>query len=611
MKLTLSRKIQRAPAVLALATAALLLPTLAAGVAQAQGGGGTAKPPPGAVAPFVEPTLGQPVAGAQPFTADVANIHGFDVTGFMQAATVDTGNSACLHTPVPSIATAPGNLMGGTVRLNNVTVTVPCNLTIQMPANTFTWADFVNGGPNLALTGTPAPAPSFEIRAVGNIVAGNHVAALMFFSQQSVNAGQGYITAIDYPHGSFTVDTGLGNPPARVQLNDPAISGLGGSTAGTGRQSAGQSPDPRLSMDQNNPTVVSRTGYPMCVPRVAPATAVPGITTAETDPLCPQQNRPLAAGGCRNFSQAGVVPPRSGELSPPAAGQKYCSQFVFKDPSLTGTPSFQVRAATDPDARQQVPFEVGDFVLFTGSLFTDTAGSYISAHTIEASVGLYTQPGSKPSYIHIGAVSIGTADPLAVAVNGAAQETQDRLVLEAETTDVQSPADIYLTDISPSTGKVRNRWVTPQAMTGENNGPNQAGTLTPIGGGITTQSTGPAPQRIRLRATKAPAGLLSNPSRTIRVTNRATCVPNAPLGNNPDPNAATPVDLCLNNLATNANGLQAGMYTAPIFNYIFPENIRGGDVIVPNDFWHLGFLRFGEGANPITPAVGPLEPTPW
>lgn len=605
MKRTVSHRMRQGSALLALATAALLVPALGAGVADAKGGGGTATPPPGAVAPFVEPTLSQPVAGFQPFTTDVANIHGFDVTGFLQDATVATTNAACPNTPAP---TPTSNRLGGTVKLNNVTITVPCNVTIQMPANTFTWADFVNSGPNTTLNGAPPPAPSFELRVVGNIVAGKHVAALMFFSQQSINTGQGYITAIDYPTGSFTVDTGVGNQPARIQLNDPKITGLKDAAGNdTGRQSKGQSPDPRLSMDQSNPTVVSKTGYPLCVPRVAPG-ADPAV---ETDPLCPQKNRPLAVGGCRNFSQAGVVPPISGELSPPAPGQKFCSQFVLKNPNLTGAPSFQVRAATDPDARQQVPFEVGDSVLFSGSLFTDAAGPFISAHTVEASLGLYTQPGSTPSYIHIGVATIGTADPLAVAVNGAAQETKDRLVLEAETTDVQSPADIYLTDISPTTGKVRNRWATPQAMTGENNGPNQAGTVIPIGGGITTQFTGPQPQRIRLRANKAPAGLLSNPSRTVRVTNRATCVPNAPSGNNPDPNAATPVDLCLNNLPTNANGLQAGEYTAPIFNFIFPENIRAGDVIVPNDFWHLGFLRFGEGANAITPAVGPLEPTPW
>src|SRR5690348_9496410 len=94
-------------------------------------GGGTAKPPQGAASPFVEPTLGDPT-----FSADRATLHGFDDTGYLQDATVDTGmkdasGQACANP-------------GGSVTINNLKIVVPCNLTIQMPANTFTWADFIN-----------------------------------------------------------------------------------------------------------------------------------------------------------------------------------------------------------------------------------------------------------------------------------------------------------------------------------------------------------------------------------------------------------------------------------------------------------------------------------
>ena len=79
----------------------------------------------------------------------------------------------------------------------------------------------------------------------------------------------------------------------------------------------------------------------------------------------------------------------------------------------------------------------------------------------------------------------------------------------------------------------------------------------------------------------------------------------------------TALDACLNkNDATNqvANGLEAGQYFAPTFEFIFPENVKPGDLLVPFDLWHLPFLRFGEGAttqSAIGPSVGPLEPTPW
>ena len=133
-------------------------------------------------------------------------------------------------------------------------------------------------------------------------------------------------------------------------------------------------------------------------------------------------------------------------------------------------------------------------------------------------------------------------------------------------------------------------------MTGEN----QTGNPT---GGITTQFTGAQPQRARLRATKAPTGLLSQPTRTIRVVARSLCAPQQQLDQ--------PVlDACLAHAPKVANGLVAGQYHAPTFEFIFPENVMPGDAVVPFDLWHLPFLRYGEGANTDT-GVGPLEPTPW
>jgi hypothetical protein len=82
-----------------------------------------------------------------------------------------------------------------------------------------------------------------------------------------------------------------------------------------------------------------------------------------------------------------------------------------------------------------------------------------------------------------------------------------------------------------------------------------------------------------------------------------------------DPVAGTKaLDACLNNAPLYANGLKAGEYTAPTFEFIFPENVKPGDLLVPFDFWHLPFLAAGEGATTasvLDPGVGPLEPAPW
>ena len=571
--------------------------------------GGTAKPPTkNAIAPFVTATLPDPAVLGAP----AAQIHGFDDTGFIQGATVDATNANCPNTTDP-------HRFGGTLTLNHGPVVIPCNLTIQLPANTFTWADFVNGpqspDPSLGSLALGGAAPSFEMHAVGNIVGARHIAALLFASQQSLNTSTGVIKGIDYATGNLKVDTGNPAAPAIVQINDP-----------NGRFGRAQSPDARFSVDDANATIHGGTGYPMCVPRTDPATA--------DDALCPQANRPKPSvtGQCRNFSVSGIAPPVSGELSPAPAGQVYCSEFVM--------PSVAARAATDPDPRQQAPFEVGDSINFSGTLIAaapavaavaavaeipavpavlavaavPAAPAYISAHTIEANIGIWTMPGTQPSYISIGDFGVGTADPNAVSINGFATETQDRIFLEAETTDVKNPVDIYMTDVNPVTGAVRNRWTTPFAMTGEQNGPFQADGITPIGGGITTQQSGPQPQRARLRATKAPTGLLSQPTRNIRVAVRSLCTPQAPVNDLAGNPTLTALDTCLNSQATVANGLKPGQYTAPTFEFIFPENVKPGDLLVPFDFWHLPFIAKGEGATTpsvLDPGVGPLEPAPW
>jgi hypothetical protein len=577
---------RRLPVTHLLTVMAATLGVLAGPTAGALAKGGTAKPPPGGTASFTIPTLGNPA-----FTpaGGAADVHGFDDTGYIQSATVS--DAACPGKPHP----------GGTVTLNGNVITIPCNTIVQMPANTLAWDEFV---------GTPAadevksfPAGSsfnslntyaaFELQVQGNIVGGKRIGALAFAAQQSLNGASGTIVGFDYAKGIMKIASGQADPTI-VQINDPVIPGLG-SAAGTGRFSAGQTPDERYSVDQENPTIHAGTGYPMCIPRTDPA--------LKDDPLCPQVNRPKPVSAhCRDFIDAGVNPlPASGNLSGPAAGQPYCSQYVMQDPAK--------RRATDPDATKQAPFEVGDFVTYSGTLQHDGGADYISAHTIEANVGIYTQPGTQPAYLSIGEFGVGTADPNAVAAGGLVdQETQDRLFLETSTTDVVTPVDIYMMDVDSQSGAVRNRWVTTAEMTGT-----PAGAGNAAGGGIITQFAGPQPQRARIRANKAPAGLLSQPSRTVRVAQRTLCQPQAPDTSGTDPNTnelhpkLTTLDTCLDRASNPAiaNGVVAGQYVAPTFEYIFPENVRPGDPIVPNDLWHLPFLRFGEGD------VGPLTPAPW
>ena len=575
-------------------------------------GGGTAKPPAkNLVAPVFVPSLANPF----PFSGAV----GFGATGIVQNAVVDKDN-------------LNGHVAGcsGSATIDSKNIVIPCGLIVQMPANTVTWAAYAEPSPAGVVTG-------LEINVVGNVVGGRYIAALAYISQQSLHGGSGNITAINYSKGEITID-GV----TTLQINDPF-----------GRFGRAQSPDPRFSVDDQNPTIHAATGYPMCVPRSGPdnkVTAVDGTVTfishpsngltaygvdingIPQDPLCPQNNRPLAAGGCRNFNASGFPPPVSGELNVPVAGQTYCSQYVM--PAVNGAAEYpigtklvQTNAApfnfkvmipgtNDPDPRQQAPFEVGDYLAYSGTLLNNGT---VSTHTIEANVGIFTQPGTQPSYVAIGGFGVGTADPTPTSVNGIAQESTNRIFLEAAVSDFRTPIDIYYIDEANGgvlPGGVINRWVTPWEMTGEcppANGLQAAlGGNAPLStacngvtGGISTSLTGPQVQRDRIRAVKSPAGLLNQPSRTVRVMARSLCTPTAAVNNGPGL-----VDACLAtaSLPANrvANGLVAGQYLAPVFEYIFPENVKPGDPIIPNDIWHLPFLRSGETNG--TPALNPL---PW
>jgi hypothetical protein len=524
----------------------------------------------------------------------VADLHQFDIVGYVQSATVD--GSIC---PVGT----PASNFGGMLQVNGLNIVVPCNSVIQMPANTLTWANFVNPpGP----APHPMPVTSLEVHVVGNMVGAanvpghvgpQHIAGLIFLSHELANSGDGIITSIDYATGNIHVGSKVGAPDqAIVQINDP--------TAKYGRA---QSPDDRFSVDPENPTIHAATGYPMCVPRTDPAVA--------DDGLCPQQNRPKVVNNhCRDWLDAGLGNnlPKGGNLRAPFPGQVYCGHFVM--PAQTGATvagaglgtagdptGIPAAGATDPDATKQAPFEVGDYITYAG---TRLPGSpVISAHTIEAQTSIYTQPGTKPSYLAIGSFGVGSADPNATAVNGAGQETVNRMFLEAETTDPTILVDIYLNDVQPSPntgpaplgapGTVHNRWITPFEMTG---GVKSA--TNTDGGGIITMMTGVQTQRARLRATKAPLGLLTSPTRTLRVVARSLCTPGT---------IDTPVNgvACTDTMKA-ANGLSTGQYLAPNFDFIFPENTQKGEPVVPNDFWHLGFLINGEG-----PGTGTLSPAPW
>ena len=504
----------------------------------------------------------------------------FDITGFIQEATLDSAGTICQ-------ASDP-RLAGGTLRINDTVVIVPCNTVLQMPAATLAWQELfslaprdiglpldANGIPSqtgLALTDSVTMPlatrysngrlPSYEAHVQGNIVDGRYIAGLIFLSQQNLNLGQGTITAIDYHNGELQIASIGPNPSsARVKINDPL--GRFGLTHGAPGSSAAliePTYDQRFSVDAESPTVHAATGYPMCIPRSDP-------NVDGDDPLCPQANRP------RSPDCASLPTPFPAFALPPAG--QFCSSFVMPPPARGAcTPAPGI--SCPPDATQQAPFVVGDFIDFQGTLKFDSKGPYISAHTIVAHVGIYTSPGTMPAYAAIEMELQGTA---ALPIANLPQESTSKIKIEGYSTDPTNLVDIYAVDIDPLTGATSDRLL-----------------------GIANPSGPPVVGRFRFIPA---AGAFLPPPREFRVVSRTMCGdPSQPCRM---PSAAQ----------TYANGLIAGQYHAPNFEFIFPENTILGTAVVPANLQDFAFLFCGSGplttptAGATPPLVGQLDPAPW
>jgi hypothetical protein len=483
----------------------------------------------------------------------------FAIIGFIQNATLD-----------PTCASTDP-LCGGTVTVNDITVTVPRNTILQMPAFAITWADLFRGAPlpygptqtGLAINDVPRPFTTYEINLQGNRVitptSDQYIAGLILLSEQSLNASQGFINFIDYANHEMWVGSTLAaKTGSRIRINTP--------------QGRYGTPDPladkRFTADEDNPTIQAQTGYPMCLPRVDPAVGV--------DSLCPQWNRPrdpftgaFATIFTMNAATAGV-----------AGADGITHQAGFPTPTVK------------PDPFEQAPFEVGDYVTYSGNLINDVvpcvAGQplsscqYISAHTINANLSINTFPGSKPAYVTIEAQLLGIGsvpNPLFP------QEGVERLVISSFTTDSTQLVDFYAVDVDPVTGNPSHRFY---------------GTADPFGPPIS-----PLKGRARIRTF---VGNFLPPTREMVAASRTLT-------------GGAPVDSILPTITFTANGLRAGYYRAPTFGFVLPENLGVGNPQVPIPFETFPFIVNGFGPyvpNGFTAAstaqatvvVGQLNPWP-
>jgi hypothetical protein len=392
-------------------------------------------------APVVPPAPAVVPAFAPPAT-------GFEMTGFIEFASVD---QMCLPNANPTPANPPKpdgcKTAGGFIQVNGVTVRVPANTVVEFPANTLTWEEVfelnplgVAGESGMALADSSKLPGTYEATVLGNIVNGEYISGLVFLAQSSLMGFQGFIEGFDYANGIAIING------QRVQVSDPA----GKFSVGYAGWDPKYVQDERFSVDENNPTIKTETGFPVCVPRVDPLIG--------DDPLCPRKNRPTdgAGGVLRIFTMDPVIDPATG-VAP------------------TGFNGDPTQPATDP--RVFAPLKVGDWVDVGGTLLLDSNGSaYVLAHTISANLGIYTFPGTDPAYVAIDVILEGTGG---VANPAFPQEAGIRTRMEGFSTDDSRGIDTYAIDLDcngkdtirlplwaanfpvdpgPPAGAVRGRW---------------------------------------------------------------------------------------------------------------------------------------------------------
>ena len=96
----------------------------------------------------------------------------------------------------------------------------------------------------------------------GNVIAGD------IFIQKAAEVITGQITYINHNDGYFRVNGVVGSATTgvMVRLNDPDSRHTIQQGLGCEASSPNCSPDPRFTLDGDNYTNVSSTGYPMCIP---------------------------------------------------------------------------------------------------------------------------------------------------------------------------------------------------------------------------------------------------------------------------------------------------------------------------------------------------------
>ncbi|MCW5798939.1 MAG: hypothetical protein LZF60_310135 [Nitrospira sp.] len=265
----------------------------------------------------------------------------------------------------------------------------------------------------------------------------------------------------------------------------------------------------------------------------------------------------------------------AGDPNCPLANRGSGNESRFTCGPASVDPTAPARPTCDPG--RKAPVVVGDYITYSGMLTEETPGAgnfFIAAHAISTLTGIYTSPGANPAYVFIEEALVGTLGAPFPPPNDN-QEQTSRFRLVGFTTDPTRRVDIFLIDTSQGNPDEQERRLT---------------TLDP-------QRVG---QIGRIRVTLPAKANFLPVTRDVRIRIEG--------------HSSIKV----------ANGLDSGQYTAPVAEYIYPENTRWGvprfPIAIP--FENFCFLKQGGGTlgtlgrdelpnpHPLRPAIGALLPFP-
>ena len=304
--------------------------------------------------------------------------------------------------------------------------------------------------------------------------------------------------------------------------------------------------------------VKSGTGAPMCIPRTNPVTA--------DDPWCPQKNRPRDAGSPSGF------------------------QMIFTMPPTTA-----VVTNTTPNPKRMVPFEIGDYVTYSG-IIVEGDPTLIAAWAVDGNVGVHTALGDGVQYVATEVALLGLGGTTIAGVAEATIRTRFEGFTSAQSADPAAPSliDIWGVDVDCANAETFRQWGTIDVDPGPPNGavPGRWRFRPPLTGG-----------RLAPGAFQAPTFLPATREVKVTVRNLTTGLPL--------PEVELPTADCPTIGTAACTGLTVNSYQAPIFEFLFPENVATGTPIVPNNFSDMPFLTNGSG--PINGVGSMVQGTlsPW